>query len=285
MSTLTGLDQRVNSLAVVLKTTPLGEADLCVELFTEQVGRARVVARGALKSKRRYMGTLELGALIKVDYQPKLHTLATLGPCDVVSSPWRARSDLPRLATLCYALELVQRASPLDAPDPALFESIVELLQSLEGPEGLSPLGLVAWELALFDHLGYALRIDRCPLTGLAPNALSALEGGAVHNSAVKQSWPVPTQALRTLYMVRSRRAQGSDLTGLNFSSEELYAVRVAFSSLWAHLCHHPLKSHPFLMQVLQLTPSQSSSLISPQLSPQLSPKTGLSHALIEVTS
>ena len=243
-------EERVSGLAVILKVTPLRESDLCLELFSEQVGRARVVARGALKSQRRYMGALELGALIKVDYRPKLNGLATLGPCDVVSSPWRARADLQRLATLYYALELTLRCAPLDDPDPALFESLVALLEQLEGPQPPSALELIAWELALLDHLGYELRIDRCPFTGLAPNALSFKEGGALHTSAQRPCSPVPTEALRLLYRLRQRRRQGRDALELSATAEELHALRLAFGRLWSELTHHPIKSHAFLLEV-----------------------------------
>lgn len=263
----------VSCLAVVLKTTPYGESDLCVELFTAQVGRARVMARGALKSTRRYMGTLELGALIKVDYRPKLHSLPTLGPCDVVSSPWRARAELPRLATLYYLLELVARCAPLDDPDEGLFRSLVELLQLLEGPEGLSQLELLSWELALLERLGYHLRINRCPYTGLAPDALSLREGGALHSSAGRPCSRVPTSALRSLYRLQ-RRAPADQ--GVQLSTEELSALRAAFSSLWGELCGAPLKSYPFLSQVLSLGPPAPPPLSSPpfeaaQLAPPLS--------------
>ena len=131
--------ERVEGLALILHTRPINEADLLVELFTAARGRATVVARGALKSKRRYMGALELGALVRVDYLDKLHALPTLGPCDVVSAPWRARQDLARLSTIYHVLEVARLSAPVGDPDPALFELIVEAVSALEGPEVLSP--------------------------------------------------------------------------------------------------------------------------------------------------
>ena len=248
----------------MLKTTPFGESDLCVELYTAQVGRARVMARGALKSSKRYMGTLELGALLKVDYRPKLHSLPTLGPCDIVSSPWKARAELPRLATLCYLLELISRSTAPDDPDEGLFRSLVELLQLLEGAEGLTQLELLSWELALLERIGYQLRIDRCPYTGLAPNALSAREGGTLHTSAQRPCEPVPTSALRTLYRLQRRSSVDRELS---LNPEELSALRRAFATLWAELCGAPLKSYGFLSQVLALhdsSPSAPSALPGP---------------------
>lgn len=270
----------VSCLAIVLKTTPYGESDLCVELFTQQIGRARVMAKGALKSTRRYMGTLELGALIKVDFRPKLYSLPTLGPCDVISSPWKARTELSRLATLYYLLELVIRSIPLDDPDEGLFQSLVELLQLLESAEGLTQSELLSWELSLLDRLGYHLRIERCPYTGLAPNALSLKEGGAVHTSSVRSCSPVPTSALRTLYRLQHHRHLNPSI---HFNHEELKALRFAFSSLWADVCGTPLKSFAFLSQVLSLeTPSESSTV--PITSPvAISPLNALQNSMISL--
>jgi len=241
------------------------------------------MARGALKSSKRYMGTLELGALLKVDYRPKLHSLPTLGPCDIVSSPWKARAELPRLATLCYLLELISRSTALDDPDEGLFRSLVELLQLLEGAEGLTQLELLSWELALLERIGYQLRIDRCPYTGLAPNALSAREGGALHTSAQRPCEPVPTSALRTLYRLQRRSSVDRELS---LSPEELSALRRAFAALWAELCGAPLKSYGFLSQVLALhdsspsDPSDPSDLSEPPQTKMSSAMTLMSSAL-----
>ena len=70
---------RLTCIAVVLRTRPYGESDLIVDLFTESHGRTSVIAKGALRSKKRYMGVLELGHILKVDYLIKPQ-LSVLGP-------------------------------------------------------------------------------------------------------------------------------------------------------------------------------------------------------------
>ncbi len=247
--------ERVEGLALILHTRPINEADLLVELFTAARGRATVVARGALKSKRRYMGALELGALVRVDYLDKLHALPTLGPCDVVSAPWRARQDLARLSTLYHVLEVARLSAPVGDPDPALFELIVEAVSALEGPEGLSPEALVAWELRALARLGYALRVDRCPYTQDAPDALSLEGGGAVSLRAPVRAHPAPTSALRTLYLLaRGREAR--------FVEGDYAPLRAALSALWGELCGRPLKSSSFSVLVAA-APAAVGALIS----------------------
>jgi DNA repair protein RecO (recombination protein O) len=251
--------ERVEGLALILHTRPINESDLLIELFTAARGRATVVARGALKSKRRYMGALELGALVRVDYLDKLHALPTLGPCDVVSAPWRARQDLERLSTLYHVLEVARLSAPAGDPDAALFELLVEAVTALEGPEGLSPEALVTWELRLLARLGYALRVDRCPYTHEAPDALSLEGGGAVSLRAPVRAHPTPTSALRTLYLLaRGREAR--------FGEGDYAPTRAALSALWGELCGRPLKSAAFgglITSALLLACSPSSKVIS----------------------
>ena len=116
---------RIQSTALILRVRPYGESDLLVDLLTEQIGRTSVLARGALKTKKRYMGTLEPGTLVKVDYLHK-SGLSTLGPCDVLSSVWKARQSLDLLANLYYVLEILRLATPLEEQDLTLFSAFAE---------------------------------------------------------------------------------------------------------------------------------------------------------------
>ena len=232
---------RINCIALILRTQPYGEADLLVDLFTQQQGRARVIARGALKSKRRYMGVLEPGALVKVDYQLK-PGLSTLGPCDVVSSHRKLRRDLYALRQLYYVLELVLVLTPEGDADELLFSSVVELLAALESAAGLPAALLYAWELRLFSHVGYHLRISRCPHTGLPPDGLSYQEGGSISSRSGRPHWSVSTETLRHLYCLQ-RGQYERDGQEISFSEAEDAQLRAAFSGIWSEITGQSLKS------------------------------------------
>ena len=45
--------------ALVLRSAPLGEADLLVTLFTREAGKVRAVAKGARRSTAKLVGHLE----------------------------------------------------------------------------------------------------------------------------------------------------------------------------------------------------------------------------------
>ena len=236
---------RLTSTAIILKTKLYGERDLIVDLFTETHGRTRVIAKGALNSKKRYMGALEVGHLVKVDYVIK-PGLSTLGPCDVLQRQWQIRQNLHALQQMYYTLELCLLATPLEEKDEAFYQSLVELLAALESGPGLPELYIFAWELRLFAHLGYELNIGRCPLTGHSPDGISAQLGGCISSSAGKPYWPVRTEALRVLY----RLQHSGDIKDLYLSKQDQEQIRTAFVGCWSYITGSKLQSYSVFEQV-----------------------------------
>ena len=229
----------ISTSAIILRASPYRESDTLLTLFTLEEGKLSLIARGARRSKRRYMGTLELGARLKLSYRstPKL---GTLGPCDILSAPWRARRTLTRFTQLCYLLELLNRGTPEGEADPALFESACAYLDHLESAAEPTEEGLIRWELALMSHLGYALRIDRCPYTGAIPDAISYRAGGSFSSHSGRRGFPLKTELLRQLY----RLQRGQEVSSI--SGEDATELRAAMLSLWSEIIGTPLKSAPF---------------------------------------
>ena len=245
---------RLTSTAIVLRTKPYGESDLIVDLLTESHGRTCAIAKGALRSKKRYMGVLEIGHILKVDYLIKPQ-LSVLGPCDVVHSQWKIRQSLKALKQLYYILEICLMATPYEEQDLALFQSLVELLSALESEPGLEESYIFAWELRLFAHLGYQITIDRCPLSNEAPDGFSASTGGTVSAKAGKPYWPVNREALRTLYKLQ-HQPQSEFNYELLFSNEEEKQIRNAFAGLWSSICGTTFKTLSVFETLNQPLPS-----------------------------
>ena len=245
----------VQCAALVLDTRPLRESDLLVELFTQSHGRTTVCARGALRSKKRYMGALDRGTILKVDYRMK-RGISTLGPCDILSSIWRARQRLEALASLYYILEIVRLSTPFEDPDEWLFFSTIQLIEDIEHMEGISLEELVKWELTLMKRLGYHLKIDRCPYTDRPPDGLSLLAGGSLSSHAGKPYHPLSTQAQRVLYKIQ----RGDRET--QFSLEDAEQVRQALGGVWGEVIGAPLRSLSFFEKI------KFDHLIEPSASP-----------------
>jgi DNA repair protein RecO len=79
------------SPAIIMRVKDVGESDLLVTFFTPQRGRLKGVAKGARKSRKRFVNALDLFSLVTMDIQS--WTAGEPG----VSSLCQARGCLPRI--------------------------------------------------------------------------------------------------------------------------------------------------------------------------------------------
>jgi DNA repair protein RecO (recombination protein O) len=54
--------------AVILRTTPFGESDQIVTLYTLEFGKIRGIAKGAKRSRKRFGARLEIGSYVQVAF-------------------------------------------------------------------------------------------------------------------------------------------------------------------------------------------------------------------------
>lgn len=214
-------------LGVVLKTTPLRESDLLVQLFTDEHGRVSAVARGARKSQRRFAGALSLLVLARFDLGRRPRgDLWGLDSAEVVREWTEVSRDVVGVAHASYIAELVGAMLPPEAPDPDALLLILQTWDSL-AVAGPSPGALRAVELALLDLAGHRPALDACAACGatdLETNAVfDPTRGGVVCRRCAATSRgpsvrPVDSTTLAYLRAVAGasalREASASDLRG-----------------------------------------------------------------------
>jgi DNA repair protein RecO (recombination protein O) len=167
---------------VVLKTTPLRESDLVVNLFTDRFGRVSAVARGARKSKIRFAGTLSLLVLGRYQLSRGRGELWNLEGGEIEREWTQLATDVVAVAHASYVAELVGALLPAEAPEPEVLDVVTALWDSLQ-IAGPSPAALRATELSLLELTGNAPAIDRCAACGAdlsAPEEDGDGDGGAV---------------------------------------------------------------------------------------------------------
>ncbi|MCE9580636.1 MAG: DNA repair protein RecO [Deltaproteobacteria bacterium] len=151
---------------LLLRSTPFGEADAVVQLFTREHGRVSALARGARSSKRRFAGAL--GLLVLSDFELKHRPRADLWSLEsaLIRRDWTALAgDVVAVAHLSYALEVVRELSPIGIAEPRLLDLLVELHEVM-AERGPSPPVLRALELAVLETLGHAPVLDACAACG-----------------------------------------------------------------------------------------------------------------------
>ncbi|NKB87879.1 MAG: DNA repair protein RecO [Acidobacteria bacterium] len=119
--------------AFALRTWPLGEADLIVEMFSLERGRIRVVARSARRPKSRFGSALQPFTRSHVVYfQREKDDLGRLSSAEIERSYFECLATLETAPLAAYMAELIIGFTPEHDPAPTLFRLTSAVLDSLE---------------------------------------------------------------------------------------------------------------------------------------------------------
>jgi DNA repair protein RecO (recombination protein O) len=249
-------------LGVVLRTTPLREADLLVVLYTDSLGRLTAVARGARRSQRRFAGALSLLVLgrYQLGRRPR-GELWSLESAEVVREWTSLATEVVAVAHASYVAELVGELLPAEAPEPQALDLIVGLWEALAAG-GPSPGALRATELALLDVAGHRPAIDQCAACGSTELEAGALfdpaRGGAICRGcgASSRGTGVRPFTPATRAYLQAVREHGTALAARvvdrdpQFSARDRTAGRDAMVSMVTGLVGKPLRSLTYLAKL-----------------------------------
>jgi DNA repair protein RecO (recombination protein O) len=120
--------------AVLLKVELRDESDKRLALLGEERGLFWVTAKGARKSKKRFVGVLE--PFTRGVYRTARYGKGEyLDSVDVTGARDRIPGDLGRYYVACYACELVSRLLRTGTPAPGYFDLLTALLDDLQVSE------------------------------------------------------------------------------------------------------------------------------------------------------
>ena len=147
--------------AVVVQCTDFGEADLIVTLYTSELGKIRCIAKGARKSKRRFMNTLQPLSYIRVVFAEGRGGLVRIDQADIIQPFFRISEDIFKVLCGFYWMELISEMTVEREANVGLF---CHLIRSLEMLDEMTPRDeeLRFFELRLLDLLGYRPRLSEC---------------------------------------------------------------------------------------------------------------------------
>jgi DNA repair protein RecO (recombination protein O) len=226
-----------DTLALLVRRVAYGEADLIVTLFTEQLVRISALARGARKSRRRFVGTLEPMHTLRVRFDKRDGVeLGTLTDSSIEQVRPRLARDLDRLEAAGRALGWVRRAAPPDRPEPEAWRAIVELLDRLDADRVRDPRSeLAAHGLAQLAAFGWGLELVRCVGCGMACTAgraalIDPARGGLVCRSCGGARLKLTGAARERLACAASGDAAALD------SADVGLALEIVEAALQAHM-------------------------------------------------
>ncbi len=149
-----------NTEAIVLRASPLGEADRLLTLLTPGMGKLQATARGVRKPTSKLGGHLDLLTRSSLTLA-KGQSLDTITGAEAQETFPLVKGNLERLSRAIYMAELMDSFSPLEAPSPPVYTLFLEGLRGL-GIEADSDLLLRYVELQLLGLSGFLPELQRC---------------------------------------------------------------------------------------------------------------------------
>lgn len=145
---------------IVIRTNDYGETNKIVTIYTRELGKVGVMARGAKKPNSRLTSSTQLFTYGYFLFQ-KSSGLGGLQQGETISSMRGIREDIFLTAYASYAAELLDKSTEQNEPNPFLFELFSQILQRLN--EGVDPdVLLYIFEMKIVNVLGMYPQLDSC---------------------------------------------------------------------------------------------------------------------------
>ena len=145
---------------IVLKTAPLGEADLLVTLISQDGSKLLAMAWGARKMNSRKMGHLDTLTRVDLDLYrgPSMYSIRQVL---TLESFVVLKSRLDATARAFYLAELVDGFAVEGSPNPPLYSLFLETLRSVQdAPEDKEP--ILKFQLEMLRVNGFMPELYRC---------------------------------------------------------------------------------------------------------------------------
>jgi DNA repair protein RecO (recombination protein O) len=158
----------VKDEAIILSTRLFGESDKIVRFLTLSSGKLSGIAKGAKKSQKRFMNTLEPFNQVLIEYFEKpTSSLVRIENADLEESNSGLEVSLKRVCVASFFTEFVDKLTKEKQRNGHLFQTLKMILDSLKLVE-FTVTDILYYELQMLRHLGYMLNLAACVHCGKA---------------------------------------------------------------------------------------------------------------------
>ena len=119
--------------AILLRRTRFSDTSLIITWFTLSHGKLKTIAKGALRPKSRFSGSLDLFYACEISFSRSAKSdLHTLREASVLESREQLRRDYARVSLAAYFVELMDLATEPDQAAPELYDLLVRAFGHLD---------------------------------------------------------------------------------------------------------------------------------------------------------
>lgn len=234
------------SEAIILRTRDLGESDLIVTFFSSLYGNLKGVARGARRSSKRFVNSLNILSLVDLEFRERRSSeLVWLDSCELIEGFPGIRSDYKLLSRASYMVEMTEILFPSNVPSPEMFQLLRSALGSISNRRDTEET-LIMFQARAMKIGGFGINLSKCslcgrPYKGKGRALFHPPSGSIVCLACEKESVLTPGMEPDTVHVLE--QLQSSDLslsTTLRFNQDILRELK---GVLMAHIEHRLGKS------------------------------------------
>ena len=156
----------LSSEAIILQSKPTGESDLVVDFLSPALGRLKGIAKGAKKSKKRFIHCLEPLSRSRLELFEKPSQVWIRIDSGELIEPFKGiRGDFRKWGLAAFACELIQELVPVSDSCPQVYGLLRDTLEILDREKGEPEIGAL-FQLKLLQLAGYGLSFESCQSCG-----------------------------------------------------------------------------------------------------------------------
>lgn len=252
---------------IVLDSRDHGESDLIISLFNRDRGRTAVIAKGAKKSKRRFVNKLELFSFLHVTLrQSGNRSLALLEEADLQAGFLSLRQNVAKYTAASVIREVLLLGTREGEENESIYRLLLWALSGLDRDQPHLWV-VMCFLLRCYDYIGYRPELDSCMECGVAaPSAegfgFSTAAGGLVCSTcSARLSASLIPLSPQTVRMLQSTQ---------NVPLEKLHRLKIAETSIYEglnilhrygrHILQRDIISWKMLRQTLNWKPHDEKS-------------------------
>jgi DNA repair protein RecO (recombination protein O) len=197
---------------IVIRTNDYGESNKIVTIYSRELGKVGLMARGAKKPSSRLASVTQLFTYGYFFIQAG-SGMGTLQQGEVISSMRSIREDIFTTAYASYILELTDKGTDNNKPNPFLFELLYQTIHYMnEGYD--TEILMYIYEMKMLNVLGLYPILDECAVCHAKEGTFhfSVREGGFIcHRCLEKDPYhfkltPMTVKLLRLFYYMDLKR-------------------------------------------------------------------------------
>ncbi len=234
--------------ALVLGVRNWGEADRIVTLFTKERGMVKAAAYGSRRPRSRMASVMQMFHHVEVQLLEG-QRLDSVKQCSLLHRYRKLEEDYVAMAYGSFVAEILQEFLPEGAPDPVVFDLLLDIFPAFETRNPRIAALAAAWQILACS--GFQLRLGSCVHCGreITENAyLSVQEGGTLCSDCVTSD-AKPLLPKGESFLLELLRMDWKNSSIKVKREDLLFAEQVLLAYLWFVL-GKPMKSLSFIRQM-----------------------------------